>query len=104
MNVSTLVDRHEYAFSPGKSMTPQNQSFVVVRMPFIKIDFLHIVIMLLYARGLVFKYNYTRGAPCQWPCRLRWRLVALASWADLSTVTHFEPLPVAPLPSLAVGR
>ena len=41
----------------------------------------HIVIMLLYAQKLVFAYSYTLWAPCQWPCCLRWRLVALASWA-----------------------
>ena len=34
----------------------------------------------ILARRPAFNYSYTLGAPCHWPCRLRWRLVALASW------------------------
>ena len=73
-------------------MIIKNMHFPLIKVWGLKLAFLllsvwleknwvfHNVIMLLFAQKLVFAYSYTLWAPCQWPCRLRWRLVAFASW------------------------
>ena len=53
--------------------------------------------------GGVFGDSYTLGALCQWPCRLRWRLVAIASWRCFWRQLHILSSAPAALLAAAVG-